>query len=292
LLHLPADSNLNARILAGGGRLSVIAQNGSTVLGADLTADLGQQFTLAAFTAPVLPDAGSAAQTDSGNRFLRPRYVRIAAPSGAALTLREVWLLDGEYRNVAYQRTVTTSATPAVGAGSQLVDGLLNFDASATTSSQVSLAAEAGVAHSVTIDIGHLVLEPTALIIFCNRFSMPTAAYSVSLLNWDGQPVWSATMTTVGQVQTFQNLTQNLVIPSPTSSMTPSPSITATPPVTPSYTPTTTRSGTISPSMTYTRTMTPSITPSNSPTPSNTPSSSGTRTPTATPTPSNTPSKT
>jgi hypothetical protein len=256
------EFGFNSRISSGGGTLSLVGHNGSAYAPpAVLTAGYVQQLTYAPFTAtaPVVPNPAAADQTDPVARSLRPRYVRLSAPSpGVELAVREVLVLDGDtWTNVAFLKTVTvTGGTARAGAPAQLVDGVLDDAPTASSTSKLvvnaSSAAPDAAPPSVTLDLGGL-YNVTAVVVLFDRYSPPTGAHAVTLLNWHGEPISPAFALGFGDVTNFiasvTGLEATLFPPSATPSPTASPSVTPT------------RTG--SPSTTAS----PSHTPSNSPTP-------------------------
>ena len=270
-----SGSQANTLIVAGGGTISVIAQNSTPIAQFLLSADMVQQYAVAPFAAPAPVDASWPAQDDETNRQTLPRYVRITAAANIALRLREVFVLDSTMTNKA----VNATAAATIGSPSQIVDGVMDYDTTVNTGSQLFLPASAN-GQSVTIDLGG-VKNLTALILFHNKAALPSVGYTVNLLNWYGVTIGNYGLAANRQVLTLW-VNGTTFAPTPTSSPTSAPSVSGSPPPTTSSTPTVTKTVTTTASNTFTRTNTPSITPSSTNTPTGTPPPSGSMAPTRT----------
>lgn len=256
------DGGFGTRIVQGAGYITLSAQNGTQLDRRDLSAQLIQQFSVTPFLAPQLPNPTAPDQTDETNRNLRVRYLRIVAPANVEIRLREIWLLDWNLVNIAYGRTVTSSSPPTVGNLSAVVDGVLDFDlASTTTGSQVTVPGSASGA-SLTIDLGGL-YEPRFAYVFLNQFNLPSASYTMQLLNHYGWPVGAYTVgNIIGQSVQLWSLANTTYPPSPSATSTRSNSATASVSATPSSSATASLPVGVTPSITKTASATPSLTAS------------------------------
>ena len=241
------DGGLNARIANGRGTLSVAAQSGDAVLAnASLSADWVQAFPLAPFVAPPLPDAAAPEQASAAARATRARYLRIAprTSASAGLALREVLAFDAAtLTNVAFGKAVAATGSLVRGAAAAATDGVFGAD----NASQLVLAAAAGVAATVVVDLGAL-FDLGSVMIFYDRFALPVSgAHSLEVLNWGGERIGDFGLVAgpggVMGVVSVANVSGRLYAPSTSASPTvPPPSPAASPSATASGSPAATRS--------------------------------------------------
>ena len=224
------------------------------------------------FNPPVaapLPDLASAFQTSATARLLTTRFVHIDAAAGKCLTFREIFVFDLTYTNVALLKT-TRSSTLSTGSTSQMgVDGVIDYD-NVSPGNLLSSSACDGSAWW-EVDLGAL-YEIAAIMIWnyepqslCSSNSCAAAqalaGASLSLLNFAGDGVINVTKLNGNGIETIFAPILYAPTISLTSTMTntPSPSASISYGETPSHTNTQTASPSETPS--NSATATPSLTP-------------------------------
>lgn len=206
------DGGFNSRM--SGAILKLSAQNGSTIMPrATLNINYVQTVAVpgAAYGAPpALPDPASPEQTSSEGRLARPRFVRIQAPPSAALTVKEVFVLDANMQNRAVGRPVSATGTLVRGSGPGAVtDGVYGDVDLMASASVAAFNSTPGVAASLTIDLGAL-FELSAVWLFMDKFQPPMVAHSLVILNFYGDAIGNFTLPFGGTVGAMSvgNITQ------------------------------------------------------------------------------------
>ena len=217
--------------LGGGVFVSLFAPNGAAQIKTLSSSATVSTLSFAASSAPVAVDPTSAVQTV--NAQLKARYVTVSAVPGGiqCLTFNELFVVDDTFTNVALNKS-TTCVAPAInttcGNGN---DGVINMDA--TTTSSLVYSGNCDGTDSWTVDLGG-VFNITSLIMW-NRHSSTDASAGAALAGATAS-FYNAAQSYLGSV-TFSGAavqTIPVALSPPTPSNTGSSSATASPSQTPS----------------------------------------------------------